>query len=148
MKTIQELYLEGTCYWAKHAKPDEKYKNYEIDFYPTETDLTRLINAGFQGKVRESEHGKWVKIRKPSRRITKNDEIKKLPPPELYDRDNNKIEDPAEVMIGNGSEITVKLHLIPDEKGDMITRWVALRVNNNRSVVEVKRDEDYEEVPF
>lgn len=129
MSTNKEVYLSGTCKWAKLNKKnyDKKYSCYVMDFYPTAESFELFKELELELKVREDEDGTFVKLRRDSVRVNKNSkEITEVDPPLLLDHDNNPMD--QETLIGNGSKVTVKIDTFPTAKGNG-HRLVAVRVD-------------------
>jgi len=109
----ETLYLTGEVYWAKLKKPDEKYNNFTIDFYPNEVSADKIKGSGLQVQEKEGESGRFFyKFRRPVSKIIKN-ELVKFGPPSVLDKENK----PFEGIVGNGSEVTIKLTVFDTIKG-------------------------------
>lgn len=105
-------YMQGLAYWAKLHKPDEKFDKFTLDFYPNEESWKTYKSAGLQLKERESEHGTYVKLGVPAKRLTKKGDVIKATV-QVLDENNN----PTTKDIGNGSEVTVKIEVFDTLKG-------------------------------
>ena len=121
----ETLYLTGEAYWAKLKKPDEKYNNFTIDFYPNEEAADKIKGSGLQVQEKDGEFGRpFYKFRRPVSKIIKN-ELVKFGPPVVLDKENK----PFDGIVGNGSEVTIKLTVFDTIKGKG-HRLEAVRVEN------------------
>lgn len=109
------LYLSGTCKWAKLGVPDQKYNNFQLDLYPSEKSMKDFINSGLQLQVHESEEGKFIKLRRSVSKVIKG-KLVEFGPPTLLDKDNNEL-DVKKFLVGNGSAVTVKIAVYDTVKG-------------------------------
>ncbi len=116
-------YFSGTAKWCKVEKPDPKFGNFEVNLYMDNPSWDRYAQSEMQNKVREDEDGKFVTFRRPAQKLVK-DELKKFGPPELLDEDGNEYEG----LIGNGSEVTVKVSVYDTVKGKG-SRLEAVRID-------------------
>lgn len=118
------IYLTGICKWAKFKKPDEKYNNFTVDFYPRKDAQDKINNSGLQVTPKEDENGSYYKFRRPMTKLI-NNEVVTFGPPQILNKDN----EPFDGFVGNGSEVTLKLAVFDTKKGRG-HRWEVLRVEN------------------
>lgn len=115
--------LTGTVKWAKVRKPDDKYNNWTVNFYPDERSWRIFQDSGLQIRPKEDEDGKFVIFRRPAEKLIKS-ELVKFEPPKVWDANNQAFDG----IIGNGSSATVKVAVYDTVKGKG-HRWEAIRVD-------------------
>lgn len=115
--------LTGTVKWAKVRKPDDKYNNWTVNFYPDDRSWKIFQDSGLQIRPKEDEDGKFVIFRRPAEKVIKS-ELVKFNPPKVWDASNQ----PFDGIIGNGSSATVKVAVYDTVKGKG-HRWEAIRVD-------------------
>jgi len=115
-------YFTGDCKWAKVYKPDDKYKKYGIDVELDEVQQKEYDSLRMKGKAREG----YVSF-------SSYPDKKKGGPahkPEVVDAEGK----PFEEMIGNGSNVTIKIETYPYDneygKGNG-HRLLAVKVNKH-----------------
>ena len=111
------VYLTGKCNWAKVYKPEAEYDkskhSWRIDLYPDDQSWELFDKAGLALKKREDkEGGKFVSFKRPTKKIIK-DKIVELEPPKVLDFEGNPMTD----LIGNGSDVTIKVSVYDTAKG-------------------------------
>lgn len=106
-------YLSGVTKWAKLRKPDEKYNNFQVPLYMDDKTFSEFERLGLGLKKREDDDGKYVIFKRPQEKIIKN-ELVVLGPPKIVDENNQPWDDR---LIGNGSEVTVKIAVYDTRKG-------------------------------
>lgn len=116
-------YLSGTAKWAKLFKPDDKYKNWQIQVYLDDASMKVFDDSGMTMQKKTDEDGIFVTFRRPEAKVIK-DELVKFSPPEVIDGNGNKLEQ----LVGNGSEVTVKVIVYDTMKGKG-HRLEAVKVN-------------------
>lgn len=146
--TIQ---LEGKSLWAKTNKVDDKFRpNYSISLIPTEAskNLMKEHKLGLDEKEYDGE--KFFQFR---RYIDKNPDYKDSignlcgNPPKVVDKDKK----PFTGIIGNGSDITIKLDVYDTKYANRGHRLVAVMVNRLEEYVPADNsgvDETEDIVPF
>lgn len=136
----QKLKLHGKIKWAKvtMATLDSKYGPPEsnIQFYPDEASLILLKSAGSRVEVKEDPEGRFVKLKRPFTR-TFNDKVTKEPVtieiglPAVgkgLNEDGTLI--PFTGLIGNGSEVDVKVSIYDTKQYGKGTRLEAINILN------------------
>lgn len=125
-------YLTGKSKWAKLFKPDDKYKNWQINVYLDEPSKKVFTESGMSMTPKRDEDGEYITFRRPEAKLIKNELVKFEPPP-VTDKDGNTLDK----LVGNGSDVTIKVVVYDTIKGKG-HRLEAVRVN---SLVEyVKQD--------
>jgi len=117
-------YLRGTCKWAKLYKPDEKYGNYGVNLYPNKDSIAMIHKMGLSGKMKKDDDGEFIKLSRKKANLVKG-VLKEYGPPEVLDKDNKPMQD----LVGNGSEITVKIDVFETQAG-ISSRLESVRVEN------------------
>lgn len=105
-------YFQGTIKWAKVHTPDPKFGNYEVNLYPDKPSWAAFKRSGLELKIREDDDGKFITLRRPDKKLIKN-EIKEFGPPKVMTADLEKFDG----NIGNGSKVTVKVNVYDTQKG-------------------------------
>lgn len=105
-------YLSGKTKWAKVRKPDEKYNNFQVPLYMDTKSWDLFKTMGLGLKTREDDDGKFVTFKRPMTKIIKQ-ELVTLGPPKVLDNQNHEFEG----LIGNGSEVTLKVAVYDTIKG-------------------------------
>ena len=125
-------YLTGKAKWAKLFKPDDKYKNWQIQVYMDEPSMKTFEESGMTMTKKTDEDGSFVTFRRPEAKVIK-DELVKFEPPTVLDAEGNKLDQ----LVGNGSDVTVKVIVYDTMKGKG-HRLEAVKVN--KLVPYVKQD--------
>lgn len=115
--------LTGMVKWAKVRKPDDKYNNWTVNFYPDERSNRVFKESGLQIRPKHDDDGEFLVFRRPAEKLIKG-EIVKFEPPKVWDADNK----PYDGIIGNGSSATIKVAVYDTVKGKG-HRWEAIRVD-------------------
>lgn len=105
-------YLSGKAKWAKLFKPDDKYKNWQIQVYMDDPSMKIFDESGMTMQKKTDEDGTFVTFRRPEAKVIR-DELVKFNPPEVLDAEGNKLDQ----LVGNGSEVTVKVIVYDTMKG-------------------------------
>lgn len=116
-------YLSGKAKWAKLFKPDDKYKNWQIQVYLDAASMKQYDESGMTMAKKQDDDGVFVTFRRPEAKVIK-DELVKFDPPTVLDTDGNKLEQ----LVGNGSDVTIKVIVYDTMKGKG-HRLEAVKVN-------------------
>lgn len=116
-------YLSGKAKWAKLFKPDDKYKNWQIQVYLDDASMKIYDETGMSMQKKRDDDGVFVTFRRPEAKVIK-DELVKFDPPAVLDADGNKLDQ----LVGNGSEVTIKVIVYDTMKGKG-HRLEAVKVN-------------------
>lgn len=125
-------YLSGKAKWAKLFKPDDKYKNWQINVYLDDASKKTFTESGMSMQPKRDDDGEFITFRRPEAKLIKNDLIK-FDPPTVLDADGK----PLDKLVGNGSEVTIKVVVYDTIKGKG-HRLEAVKVN--KLVEYVKQD--------
>lgn len=142
MSTKKTYYITGPCKWAKLITPDEYKgeKKWTINVYLNKETKKQVKDTGVAFKIREDEDGEYVIFTRSMEKLFKKDgknEVVEFGPPELFDKDLNKLD----CLIGNGSIVTAKINVF----NDTAHRLEAVRVDN---LVKYKQSTEEKEGPF
>lgn len=118
------FYFQGKTKWCKARKPDEKYGNYTINLYPTDESRALIAESGLQISPRQDEDGEFFTFRRPHEKLIKR-ELVEFGPPAILNSDNTEFDG----LVGNGSEVTIKVSVYDTVKG-VGHRWETVRVEN------------------
>lgn len=119
MSKTNTHYFSGTCKWAKLKEKDQKYDNWQIVLYPTAESLQDYAESGIQVDVKEDADGKNIKFRREATvefrdPDTGRTKVINLLPPAVLKADRKT---PLDVLVGNGSKVTVKVEAFPTRNG-------------------------------
>lgn len=109
------IYLRGMINWAKVQTPDEKYEVYTLDFYPDKDSWIIFKESGLQLKVRESEDGEFIKVRRPVSKKSGKQLIEMGPPQVLLKEEDGFVD--FKGLVGNGSTGVIKLRVYDTDRG-------------------------------
>jgi hypothetical protein len=118
------FYLSGRAKWAKLFKPDEKYGNYQLNLYLDKDSEATFDSIGLQLTKKKDDEGTYVTFRRAPKKLIKG-ELVDFGPPKVIDRDNQ----PLDKLVGNGSEVTIKVAAFETAKG-LGHRLDTVRVEN------------------
>ena len=137
--------FSGTVKWAKVYRPD-KFGNFTIDFYPKDKEVRKAIkDTGIRNRLYEDDEGNFFyRFRRAERKENKKTkEMMEFGPPKVLDSDGEPMTD----LIGNGSEITVKISVYdfssPEHGTGKGHRLEEVMVEN---LVEYKKEEPVTEI--
>lgn len=147
-------YFEGKGKWFHHLRKPDSYEGeapkWKFDFYPK--DWNQFQSLGLRNKVKEDNDGKYVTLSRP----TVAPWGEPMAPPKIIDQEGAEI--PPEVIIGNGSEIILKLEVYTYEnrrsgKEATASRIDSIKVTNLVEYKDPKTDagaqtEGFTAVPF
>jgi transketolase len=151
MATETVFYVEGKSSWAKLNDKNMSTKygpKYVIDLAPSEKGLATLNAHGLSEKAKKREDGSTFFQFKRDKFVSWNDKKtgaliqKERGAPELVDKDGKAL--PADTLIGNGSDVILKLAVKDSPKG-LSTRLekvmiVSLVPFNSKEVIEDNPD--------
>lgn len=117
------FFLSGKAKWAKLFKPDDKYKNWQIQVYLDDESMKIYDASGMTMQKKTDADGVFVTFRRPEAKVIK-EELVKFEPPSVLDASGNKLDQ----LVGNGSDVTVKVIVYDTMKGKG-HRLEAVKVN-------------------
>lgn len=109
-------FFTGKAYWAKLEEPDQKYKYWGINVALDDASKKEFKDSGLQMETRtdKKEGFEYITFRRPTKKLIK-DELVDFEKPVIVDKDNKVMVDRP--LIGNGSEVTVKVLVYDSIKG-------------------------------
>jgi len=116
--------LTGKAKWVKTRKPDEKYNNWTVDLCPDDRSRKIIEDSGLQLRYKKNDEGEYLTFRRPVEKLIKGKPVT-FDPPKVWDASNQ----PYDGVIGNGSDVTIKVAVYDTVKGKG-HRWEAIRVDN------------------
>jgi len=138
------VYLQGKAKWARLTTPDP-WGNWKLTLYLTPDSYNKFIelkNEGVKNVVRKDEDGYHVILRRPTSKEIRG-KVQGFAPPEVINPDGTPLRD---IMIGNGSDVTVKLevysHKTPGGGTAKASRLNSVRVDN---LIPFELSRDFEE---
>lgn len=121
----QTYYWSGTARWAKvYDKGDEAFQNWQIELSLDEPSKRLFDESGSKLEPKKTDEGEFIKIRRPWEKKF-GEKLVQFDPPTILDKDGNE----TDVLIGNGSKVTVKVEVYDTKKGKG-TRLEAIRIDN------------------
>lgn len=106
------VYLSGKTKWAKLRKPDDKYNNFQLPLYLDKKSWELYDTLGLSLSKKKDDDGDFVTFKRPVSKLIKN-EIVEFGPPKVLSKDNSEFDG----LVGNGSEVTVKISVYDTMKG-------------------------------
>lgn len=120
----ETLFLEGKVNYAKVYRPDEKYKNFVIDFFPDAKSEQLIKDSGLGLEAKEATDaskgavGTYYRFRRPVRKEVKG-EVRQYGPPKVVlntgkvSADGVPVTEPFSQLIGNGSTVAIRVSVFP-----------------------------------
>lgn len=109
-------YFKGTVAWAKIKNPDLKYECYSIDLFLDEESMQMFKDSGLQLQVKETDDGKYIRLRRNLTRKSKDAGIIDNGPPQVLLKDGDTYK-PFDEFIGNGSTVVAKVRAYDGKRG-------------------------------
>lgn len=110
--------LKGKTNWCKVRTPDEKYDNYQVPLYMDDASWADFEESGIQLKVKEDEDGKYVTFKRRHAEFNSKKGVNQVNgPPEVFILKDDEYVPMPEGLIGNGSEVTVKVQAFNTRNG-------------------------------
>jgi hypothetical protein len=106
------LYFKGKAKWAQLTKPDKEYDNFKINLYLDDNSKSLFAESGLQLEPKTDEDGEFVVFRRPNYKQIKK-ELVHFGAPEVVDAEGT----PTNALIGNGSEVAIKVVVYDSKKG-------------------------------
>jgi hypothetical protein len=126
------VYVKGTAKWCQLRAPDS-WGSYKITLYPDGPSLERIREmqaSGLKNVLKKDDDGYNVAFRRPQSKEMRG-KIVTFTPPEVLGPDGKT---PLLDLVGNGSEVTVKLevypHGTPGGGKAIAARLAAVKVDN------------------
>jgi hypothetical protein len=119
----ETYYLTGTAYFPRLTKVDQ-YDNFSIGVDLDADSKAVYAESGMQMSEKAWQDKKFYTFRRPAKKVMK-DELVKFGPPAVFDTNKQ----PINALLGNGSNVTVKVVVYDTIKGKG-HRLEAIRVNN------------------
>lgn len=114
----KDYYFSGTTEWARLAKPDTKFDAngiYSMNLYMDKKSFKKYKEAGIQLKIKENDGKDFVTFKRNAKRPSDTGFIENGPPQILVGEDGDDL--PPNTLIGNGSEVTIKVRVYDTQKG-------------------------------
>lgn len=130
--TTKYMNFDGIAYWAKVTEDEvDDYLGrlkWSIDLLMDDQQISKYVQAGLQGKVRDIDGGKGVRFIRDKFKIINKENVEFDPPKvDIWDKDQKKYL-PFTGKIGNGSRVRVSVQVYeykaPDgqiKKGNRMT---------------------------
>lgn len=109
----ETYYFSGVAKWAKVYKHnmDKKFGDrYTICVYLDELSKKKYEMSGIQTALKEDEEGQFAQFKRNDKQLIKG-ELVEFGPPEILGMDG------IDALIGNGSEVTVRVQVFDTVKG-------------------------------
>lgn len=98
--------VRGTSKFAKLYRPDPQYECWSIILYPNSESLELIKSWGVKNHLKKDEDGYNYTFRRPQQKLIRGI-LTPFLPPQVFDKEGKPFTD----LIGNGSDVTVKLCL-------------------------------------
>ncbi len=140
IKKTEYVDMTGKAYWAKVYQLDNYNgaSRWILDFFPNEEALKKFKDLGIQKKLLENENGTYFRPIRPESKLITN-RVVYFTPPIIYnkdgsvavgyyneddnlvrsydDKDKKIVKRGENILIGNGSDVTITLCVYPTAKG-------------------------------
>lgn len=117
--TTSYYIFKGKTNWCKVRQPDEKYDNYQVPLYMDEKSWEDFKAAGLRLVPKEDKDGEFVVFKRKHAEFNNFKKTQQINgPPDVFikNEDGNYVPFPDK-LIGNGSEITVKVEVYETRNG-------------------------------
>lgn len=130
----ESVYLKGKASWIQIQKPN-KYGDYTMTLYPDGPSLKKIMDLkqkGILNRLSQDKDGTFMRFKCASQKNI-NGKMIGFPPPLIMQADGKT--PLVGVLVGNGSDVTVKLLAYPynipgQNKKGLAVRLAAIRVDN------------------
>jgi hypothetical protein len=119
----QFYYFSGKAKWAKlglglnpEENADKEYECWKLNFYPDEPSMQAYNDSGLRLQVKEDDDGKFVSLRRPFKKLIK-EEVVNFDKPPVTVRNPDGTTSPLQTLLGNGSDVVVKVAVYDSRKG-------------------------------
>lgn len=112
MSNTEWHYLSGKSKWARVYKPDEEYDNTYVVVYLDDESWEKFDKLGLGLQPKTDDEGRHVKFRRPMTKMIKGEAVE-FGLPKVVDKEGKE----TNVLIGNGSTVTVKICVFDTRKG-------------------------------
>lgn len=138
------VYLSGKAKWVRNLIPTE-HGDWRCTLYPDAASLDKIKemqSRGLMNHLKKDEDGYYMQFKRPTERKFKAGTTQGMLPPLVVNSDGEPL---IGVMVGNGSDVTIKLEVYPFNKiggsGKAIAaRWASMRVDN---LIPYEREKDF-----
>jgi hypothetical protein len=110
-------YLKGKSAWAKIKNPDKEYECYSVDLFLDGESKILFKDSGLQLKVKSTEDGDYIRLRRPLQKNFKDKGVVDNGPPQVLLKNADGDYTPFDDFIGNGSEIICKVRVYDTNRG-------------------------------
>ena len=126
------FYFTGVAKWCKVDKPDPDYGRYSVCLYMDDESWKLYKESGLELKLREDEQdGEYIQFSRKAERKQKDGTMKDVGPPNLLKADGSTHSLTSDGLIGNGSDVTLKVQTYDTNMGSKGHSILAVRVNKH-----------------
>lgn len=130
MSNPEIFYLTGDVKWCKVDKPDPNYKRYSACLFMDKESWKLYKESGLELKLREDEQdGKYIQFSRKAERKQKDGSMEDVGPPLILKDDGSPHDLSSDGLIGNGSNVTLKILSYNTNMGSKGHNILAIRVN-------------------
>lgn len=130
---LEHIYLSGKCKWCRTQTPDEYFK-WKITLWPDAESMVKvnkLKEEGIKNILKKDEDGYYITFNRPTS-VMRKGKVVGMEPPIVLNKEGTA---PLMELVGNGSDVTVKLEIyggkVPTGMGSYkAARFLSVRVNN------------------
>ena len=113
------LNLKGTVKWVNGKfgglfEPDPEYGNYQLTFFPDTESWDKIKKSGLRLQTKNDEDGDFIKFRRPSRKVIKNEQVD-FGRPKIYFVEG--IEGTRDIGNGSSADVSVVVYDAGPHKG-------------------------------
>ena len=135
MGGVEPVYITGKCKYARLSNPDPVYEKWSIAVYPADQadldKIKKLKEEGIKNELKKDDDGYYMTFSRPLKIKRKTGQVQPMEAPVVTDKEGVIVTE----MLGNGSDVTIKLETYggagPGGFGRYkAARLAAVRVNN------------------
>lgn len=125
---VDFVYFQGKAKWARLVIPDPEFQKWSIDLYFDEKSLEEFKALKLKTHLKKDDDGYYARLSRPTQKMMRN-QLQSFEPPKIFDKDMKPLEG---VLIGNGSDVTVKCEVYKYTPPGSKTRENAIRMASVR----------------
>lgn len=128
----ENIYITGKCRWARTYAPDTTYNKWSITVWPADTielnKIQKLKAEGIRNELKKDDDGYYMTFSRPIVIETRDGRKIPLQAPKVINAENTVITD----LIGDGSDVTIKLDIYGGPQRDGRGKYKAARLDSVR----------------
>jgi hypothetical protein len=136
-KRNRDEYLSGKCRYFRYRQPD-KFGKWGLDLYPDAPSLEKirkLMEEGIKNHLKKDDDGYYMHFGRPTEIKLRTGQTKGVPPITVLDgsktgSDGRPMPLHHDIMVGNGSDVIVKLNIYGGDAPSGFGTYTACRVES------------------